>query len=267
VTRFAFGDNWQAFRRDALDDGRIERATESLRDLVGDLTGKTFVDVGCGSGLFSLAAHAIGAARVVSFDVDEACVACTSELRGLRRRRDWEARHGSVLDGAFVESLGTFDVVYAWGSLHHTGDMWRALDLTTRLVAPGGTLALAIYNRLRGGRFELSSERWRSIKRAYVEGSRVRRRVMLGAYAAWRVVAAPRELAHYDRSRGMAWLHDARDWIGGYPYEFASVDEVERFALERDLEAVRVDPTDGWGNNQYVFRSSKPASDFNRGVV
>src|SRR5271154_68122 len=79
--RFAFGENWRRFLS-VLDESRVASAEDSLRSMleVSDLRGKTFVDVGCGSGLFSLAARRLGA-RVHSFDYDPQSVACALELR------------------------------------------------------------------------------------------------------------------------------------------------------------------------------------------
>lgn len=138
--RFAFGRNWRRFLR-VLTSERIAIAEASLQAALGtgDLTGRTFLDVGSGSGLFSLCARRMGAA-VVSFDHDPEAVACTLELRARHFPDDagWTVRQGAILDDRFVRSLGTFDVVYAWGVLHHTGDMWTALDNTAALVNTGG---------------------------------------------------------------------------------------------------------------------------------
>ncbi len=257
TTRFAFGENWQSFRESALDERRVEAATRSLRGLLGDLAGKRFLDVGCGSGIHSRAAHELGA-LVVSFDVDPESVACTRAVRG--GARDWEVREGSALDDAFMLSLGTFDVVYAWGALHHTGDMWRAFDLAARAVGSRGLLAVAIYNRVHGRLDELSSESWRTIKRAYNHGSRARQHAMLAAYVTWRIAVSLTKLENPLREargnpRGMSWLHDARDWVGGFPYEFATADEVEHFASSRGFvtRARVLAPPNGWGNNELVF--------------
>lgn len=79
--RFEFGANWTSFLQ-TLDSDRIYQAELSLREKlkVTELTGKTFIDIGSGSGLFSLAARRLGG-KVFSFDFDPKSVACTRELK------------------------------------------------------------------------------------------------------------------------------------------------------------------------------------------
>ena len=79
--RFSFGANWERFLT-VLDENRIMEAERSLRQMlqVEQLEGKRFLDIGSGSGLFSLSARRLGAV-VHSFDYDPQSVACTSELR------------------------------------------------------------------------------------------------------------------------------------------------------------------------------------------
>jgi 2-polyprenyl-3-methyl-5-hydroxy-6-metoxy-1,4-benzoquinol methylase len=165
--RFAFGKNWQAFLS-VLSPQRIEAASHALREMlqVETLAGKSFLDIGSGSGLSSLAAWQLGA-TVTSFDFDPSSVACTTELR--RRyapeATNWTVQVGSVLDLSYMTGLGPFDVVYSWGVLHHTGQMWLALEHAARRVAPGGQWFIAIYND-QGG----LSRFWTGVKRLYCTG-------------------------------------------------------------------------------------------------
>jgi 2-polyprenyl-6-hydroxyphenyl methylase/3-demethylubiquinone-9 3-methyltransferase len=164
--RFEFGKNWTRFLF-VLDDARVARAEESLKVMleVQDLEGMRFLDIGSGSGLFSLAARRLGAS-VHSFDFDPRSVGCTRELK--RRYFDgdlrWNVEEGSALDETYLKSLGTFDVVYSWGVLHHTGQMWQALENARLPVAAGGKLFVAIYNDVGS-----KSRRWTWIKRTYNE--------------------------------------------------------------------------------------------------
>jgi 2-polyprenyl-3-methyl-5-hydroxy-6-metoxy-1,4-benzoquinol methylase len=266
---FGFGRNWQRYVKKHLTPQRERIAADSVKRLVGDVSGKTFFDVGSGSGLFSLAALRLGAARVVSFDVDKDSVASTSYLRereGAPER--WVVRHGSVLDASFLEELGTADVVYSWGVLHHTGSMWRAIRNAAQLTAPGGTFAISIYN---DGRTRLlTSERWLGIKRLYNRAPRPMQVAMEGAYLGYFFQSELRHaernplttIREYRANRGMAFLTDVTDWLGGYPYEYATVDQITGFCeTDCGLETIEVYPDDpnGFSTNEFVFR--RPAED------
>lgn len=260
--RFAFGENWLRFL-ELVDDARIDAAVDSMKDYLGvsDLSGKTFLDVGSGSGLFSLAARRLGA-KVRSFDFDSESVACTQEMRrrfGSCDESDWLVEQGSILDENYVRSLGEFDVVYSWGVLHHTGAMERAFDLVSTLVRPGGTLYISIYNDQ--GRRSLL---WRAVKRRYTESGRVGRTTLLTlarGYFGWHAVRG-RLLSLITRlpasrhkiTRGMDKERDLVDWVGGYPFEVASPERVFDFFHHRGFSLERLKTCRGdAGCNEYVF--------------
>lgn len=253
--RFAFGKNWRSYAR-LVDDRRLHAAERSLSEIFGSLSGRSFLDIGSGSGLCSLAARRLGA-DVVSFDYDRDSVRCTEEMRDRYRPEDpaWQIIHGSVLDRAFMESLGEFELVYSYGVLHHTGKMWDALDLACERTAPGGRLFVALYNDQ--GRF---SKYWRAIKRAYNEAPMLHPLLIAAVLAKQVPQAGVTDLArghtplvgYRSPSRGMSVWHDWIDWIGGYPFEVAQPGEVFSFLRDRGLRLVEMRTTPGSGNNEYL---------------
>ncbi|HJX66812.1 MAG TPA: class I SAM-dependent methyltransferase [Polyangia bacterium] len=260
--RFEFGKNWHRFLS-VLDDERIAEACRSLDHMLGSgfLTGKAFLDVGSGSGLFSLAAMRLGAARVRSFDYDPNSVGCTAELkrRYFPDAAHWVVEQGSVLDAEYLARLGQFDVVYSWGVLHHTGQMQQALDQVARAVLPQGRLFIALY-RDQGW----LSRAWWQVKRLYNSG-RLGRGLVCGLFCSYFAVGGfladlvrlknpSKRYAEYKRSRGMSRVHDWIDWLGGFPFEVSTPDWVGRFYQERGFRLERDKIlANGHGCNEYVF--------------
>jgi 2-polyprenyl-6-hydroxyphenyl methylase/3-demethylubiquinone-9 3-methyltransferase len=258
--RFGFGRNWLSFI-DVVDEARIGAAGDSLLKALHlpTLSGRTFLDVGCGSGLFSLAASRLGA-YVRSFDYDQDSVLAATELR---RRfapgSDWQIEQGSILDPDFVADLGRFDIVYSWGVLHHTGHLWAALDATARLVAPGGLLYTSVYNDQ-----GLASRVWRQVKRHYNSSGELTRAVLVAGSAIYlarhrpvsALYRAVRRVPVAPRPRGMSRRHDLIDWVGGYPFEVARPEEVFAFVHRLGFELRYLKTAGGGlGCNEYVFQA------------
>ena len=258
--RFNFGRNWARFLT-TLSEERIQQAQRSLCEMLkaSDLAGKRFLDVGSGSGLFSLAARRLGAA-VHSFDYDPESVACTQELKRRYFPADsqWVVEQGSVLDEQYLAGLGQFDVVYAWGVLHHTGQMRQAFANVIPATKPGGQLFLAIYNDQ-----GLPSKYWSWVKRAYNQ-SAIARVLLIAIHAPylwggrWLVRALTGRLA---LERGMSIWHDMIDWLGGYPFEVARPEAVFQFFHERGFVLEVLKTCGGrMGCNEFVFRRGNAIS-------
>lgn len=266
-THFAFGQNWAAYA-EKITDAEIEEAERGLRRLLGceRLDGTRFLDVGSGSGLHSLAALRLGAWEVMAVDIDPDSVATTRALLTRHAAHgNFRVAQGSVFD-LDPHSLGTFDTVYSWGVLHHTGDMERAVRCAAALVGEAGDFAFALYRRTWMDWF------WKREKRWYAHaarGTQARARKVYIALSRFRLsvkgVSFADHVAGYRRNRGMDYYHDVHDWMGGWPYEPIAPDEVERMMAGMGLAPVRVFARKGRlfgrdlglfgsGCDQYVYR-------------
>jgi len=265
--RFEFGANWTRFLA-LLDDRRILDAEASMKAMLGvsRLDGLKFLDIGCGSGLSSLAARRLGA-EVRSFDFDLQSVACATELKRRYFPGDnaWHIEAGSVLDRPYLERLGQFDIVYSWGVLHHTGSMWVAIENAISCVAaPRGTLFIAIYND-QGWK----SHAWWFVKFIYNRLPRLLKRPYVFAVSAithllviikysikLKPMTAIAPILNDRRERGMSARYDAVDWIGGFPYEFSSFDTLVAYFAERGFSLTNCTRIDSQGCNQFVMEKT-----------
>jgi len=258
--RFEFGKNWSRFLN-ILNDERIAEAEKSLKKLldVEALRGKSMLDIGSGSGLFSLAARRIGA-TVHSFDYDPQSVACTEELKRRYYAGDsnWIIEEGSVLNTDFIKSLGQFDVVYSWGVLHHAGNMLQAIDNAASLVKPEkGILAIAIYNH------HWTSLIWKQIKMFY----NLSPKLICWSFNCFFCVIfyilgwLKMRKNPLKKERGMDFWYDVVDWLGGYPYDYAKIKEVINFVEPLGFRIDRVVKSKGWtGCNEFRFERLSSSS-------
>lgn len=257
-THFEFGKNWDDYSR-LIDDEAIAEAERGVLNLIPAeaIRGATWLDIGSGSGLHSLAASRLGAKEVTTIDIDKDSVATTKKVL---------AAHGvsaKVLERSVfeIDDLGQFDIVYSWGVLHHTGAMWRAVKSAAERVRPGGLFVIALYQKTP------MCGAWTVEKRLYTAAPEPVRQAMRGVYKtlfklALRVTGrSPKAYeGNYKSSRGMNWDHDIHDWLGGYPYESSTPAETRDFVVGLGFEPVSIGDLNpgrglfGTGCAEYVFR-------------
>lgn len=257
--KFSFGRNWSNFLK-KLNKKRIENSKINLRKFTGltHFKDKTFLDIGCGSGIHSLSAYFLGA-NVISTDIDEFCINCVKFLRKKVNAspKRWQVLQGSALDKNFLNKIGKVDIVYSWGVLHHTGNMWHALENITGNVKKGGLMYIAIYNDFKG--FP-SSKTWLKIKKIYANSPKFLCGLMNLLLAlqilTMQVVRFKNPLKfvrEYSAQRGMNFYNDVIDWLGGYPYEFASVAQIKSFYEKKRFMLKNLRRNKGTGNNEFLF--------------
>jgi 2-polyprenyl-3-methyl-5-hydroxy-6-metoxy-1,4-benzoquinol methylase len=263
--RFSFGKNWKSFLS-ILTEEHISEAQNSLLQALNlsSLKNRSFVDIGCGSGLFSLAAMRLGAKHVSSFDYDPMSTACAFELKRhyYPHTEHWSIKHGSALDKEFLDMLGEFDIVYAWGVLHHTGNMRKAMENIVSLVGEDGQLYISIYNDQ-----GIKSRLWRYVKKTYCSGLFGKVMVVssfipyfaIGSFVV-DLMKGEKPLDRYRlKYRGMSTMHDWSDWLGGYPFEVAKPEEIFNFYRSRGFELAYLKTCGGKiGCNEFVFRRKRP---------
>jgi SAM-dependent methyltransferase len=270
--RYGFGKNWAEFVERRLSPQIIEDSRAHMASMlrVDSLAGKTFLDIGCGSGIHSLAALKLGAERVVAFDYDTDSVATSRKVREFAGQpANWEIMQGSVLDRAFMERLPKSDIVYSWGVLHHTGDMWSAVRNSGLPLKPDSVYYIALYSS--DNYVDPPPSYWMKVKRNYNRAGQFGKRL-----AEWRYMLRfhflpelkagrnPFALIRDYGSRGMTYWTDVKDWLGGWPMDFASLAETQAFCkAEFDLTLCNVKT--GEGCTEYVF--SRPELNAHWGAV
>ncbi len=260
---FSFGENWKKYLK-SLTIEKVQIAKQSLKDYLGNIKGKTCVDIGSGSGLFSYSMYALGAKEVTSIDIDSFSVQCANYLKSkVKNPERWNIYQGSILDKIFISQIGKYDIVYSWGVLHHTGNIWEAIKNAASLVNDNGIFFLAIYNKTKSSRF------WLKVKKIYNLSPKIGKILMNFLLFSVMYFILPLlslsnpliKLKNYKKKRGMDPMTDVKDWLGGYPFEVATFKEIVTFfnRIDQNFKLVKyhkVNPSAN-ANNELVFKNEK----------
>jgi len=193
---------------------------------------------------------------VTGIDIDPVSVSTSQEnaKKWLTDPSVVKFQAGSVLDDEQMKTLGIYDIVYSWGVLHHTGAMDRAILNSTRCVKSGGLLMIAIYNK------HWSSPIWKPIKWLYNRVGSFGQKVLIWIFTP--IIFAAKWLVTFKNplsmGRGMDFMHNIVDWVGGYPYEYASILEMTDTLKKRGFEMLITRPAAvPTGCNEFVGRLTK----------
>lgn len=257
MAEFNFGKNWENFSNKSLDENGFADAAGSLETLIGKdaIKGKTFLDIGSGSGLFSIAAAKIGAVKVTGIDISKESVDISVQNKKIfLPNSKVRFLHKSIFDED-ISRFDKFDIVYSWGVLHHTGDMFRAIDISRGLVEKDGLFVIAIYNK------HWSSPLWKHIKYFYNRSPRIVRWLMIRIFCC--VIAVAKFVAtgknpFEKKRRGMSYYYDVIDWVGGYPYEYAGQEKITEFVKAKGFKLIKlVTAAVPTGCNEFVFQKRR----------
>ena len=266
--RYEFGKNWQNFNRSFSSEERIKIVENSILDFIhlDNLNGKTFLDIGSGSGLQSLAVYNAGAKEIFSFDYDSKSVEATKSLWiQSGKPKNWTVCQGSVLDEEFMNSIGKFDIVYSWGVLHHTGDLWNALKNSQISLKSNGVLYISLYAK--EAYQNPSQEYWLEIKQKYNKADYIEKKKMEITYIYQILMESKirniykfiKMMLTYKKNRGMALWIDIKDWLGGWPMEFSSAKEVYSFTKSK-MHLCLINLKMGNGCTEYLFKKKNFSS-------
>jgi hypothetical protein len=135
--------------------------------------------------------------------------------------------------------------------LHHTGSMYKAMSNAGDCVSKSGTRFIALYNKQ-----QFASDYWLFIKKLYNKVIILRPFLIFVHFI---YPTLPSICLNYLRNRqqirAMNYWHDLLDWLGGYPFEVSTPEEIFHFYRQRGFQLEELKTVGGkLGCNEFVFR-------------
>jgi ubiquinone/menaquinone biosynthesis C-methylase UbiE len=139
-----YSDLWKDFDINTLTEESLQLLRRRLpQDFIAEsVQGKNVLDMGCGSGRYSIALARTGAQQVVGVDF---------QAKAFHSARMWCQEHSQPVEfiAGDVLSLPTsdrcFDFIFCNGVLHHTKSIRKGLEELSRVLKPSGKAFLYIY--------------------------------------------------------------------------------------------------------------------------
>lgn len=117
----------------------VNKRLKIVFNMLGDIRGKSLLDAGCGTGIFSKKAVELGA-KVLSFDIGE------NLLKETGKKTNSSKVVGSVCD--IPCSSESFDIVISSECIEHTPNPEKAVQELCRVLKNGGTLVITTPNKV-----------------------------------------------------------------------------------------------------------------------
>ena len=260
---FSFWKNWQNFLK-KINDENIDKAKEIILKFLWDeniIKWNTIIDFWSWSWLMSLAFLELWVKEIISIDIDDYSIECAEYLREKYKynKKKWKILKGSVLDENFIKSLPKVDMLYSWWVIHHTWDMWKWLDLMLNLIKDNWYFYTAIYN---DSNFilEWTSKFWLKEKRIYSKYKFLRyiiKPIYTFYYITWLIIHwinPIKYIKNYSFSRWMSFWNDIEDWLGWYPYEYATFDEIQSFFEKNNYKLLNSKKVRSIWCNEFLFK-------------
>ncbi|MFQ6082591.1 MAG: class I SAM-dependent methyltransferase [Candidatus Aminicenantia bacterium] len=110
-----------------------------------EIVNRTILDAGCGTGIFTIIFANKGAKKVIGVDISEGSLNTGRELKEKFKLSNVEFQKDDMLNLSFKEN--TFDIVWAWGTIHHTEDPYKAMEELIRVLKKDGIFFMALYKK------------------------------------------------------------------------------------------------------------------------